>query len=283
MVFGVSAWSYYTTGFDLFHVTDEAKKAGFEAFEVLDLPCPDEEAIDYAHRLRAHCEEIGLPILSAANTADFLNGSDGNLQAEIDRLCRKVDVAEALGIHLMRHDVCWHPPEDRPDMTFDEALPRLAQGCRAVTEYAAARGVRTMTEDHGQFAQGIVNMRRLVEAVNHPNYGILLDIGNFMCVDDSPLQAVKELLPLTFHVHCKDFHRLDAGEDPGEGFFRSKGGQWLRGAIIGHGQAQVKECLKALKDGGYNGAMMLEFEGIEDALTGIRIGYDNMKRYWEQV
>ena len=33
----------------------------------------------------------------------------------------------------------------------------------------------------------------------------------------------------------------------------------------------------------YNGVLSIEFEGIEDPLTGIEIGFENLKSYVEQV
>ncbi len=284
MLFAVSAWSYHTTDLNLFQMADEAKKAGFDAIEVLDLPCEEAQAIDFAKRFRAHCDEIGLGIVSAANFADFVNGSNGDLDKEISRVCRKVDVAQALGISMMRHDAAWGAPQDQPDASFEDMLPRIIKGCRAVTEYAAARGIRTMTENHGQFAQGGDRMKRLIEGVGHPNYGMLVDIGNFLSVDDPTVESVRNMMPYAFHVHCKDMHVLPStAADPGEGFFRSRAGAYLRGAIIGHGNVDVKGCLREVKNAGYDGALVLEFEGMEDTMTALRIGLANMQRYWNEI
>ncbi|MBQ3093644.1 MAG: sugar phosphate isomerase/epimerase [Clostridia bacterium] len=283
MKFAVTAWSYHQTGLDLFAMADHAKKIGFDAFEVLDLPCPVEEELDYAKRFRAHCDEIGLEIVSAAVAGDFLNGCDGDLQAEIDRLCRKVDVAKALGVTKMRHDVTWRIPDSMPDATFEDVLPRLAEGARAVTEYAQKLGIRTMTENHGTVAQGWRRMVELVKAVNHPNYGILVDMGNCTWIDDVPVEAVREMMPYAFHVHCKDLIMFEAGTDKDTNFSPSISGRPRRGTIVGHGNVDVKACLAEVKKAGYDDVLVVEFEGLEESYHAIEASLLNVKRFWEAV
>jgi len=70
---------------------------------------------------------------------------------------------------------------------------------------------------------------------------------------------------------------------PGDGFFISRGGNFLRGTVIGHGDVPVVRCLRSLKQRGYDGWMAVEFEGMENCIEGIRIGYSNLKRFWESV
>ena len=48
MTYSVSAWSYAHAGIDLFTAIEHAKKAGFDAIELLDLPCGDEDEAEFA-------------------------------------------------------------------------------------------------------------------------------------------------------------------------------------------------------------------------------------------
>jgi inosose dehydratase len=45
---------------------------------------------------------------------------------------------------------------------------------------------------------------------------------------------------------------------------------YLRGAIFGHGDIDVRMILKTIKQSGYEGYISLEFEGLEDCLPGSR-------------
>ena len=61
----------------------------------------------------------------------------------------------------------------------------------------------------------------------------------------------------------------------------TRGGNYLRGAIIGHGDVPVLQCLRVIKNAGYNGYITVEFEGMEDCLKGIKSGLNTLKRIEE--
>ena len=63
---------------------------------------------------------------------------------------------------------------------FEAALPQIAEGCRAVTEYAAKFGIKSSIENHGFLVQDSDRCEKLMKTVNHPNFGWLIDIGNFL-------------------------------------------------------------------------------------------------------
>ena len=262
-------------------VISQAKTLGFEVVEFSTIAVPAGKTLPgFAAELRQEAGRVGIPIVNYTIGADFISGSDGDLRAEIERVRREVDVAAILGAPGMRHDAtAGFPAGHTGPKGFDAALPRLAEGCRAVTEYAAAKGIKTMVENHGFFCQDSARVERLVNAVAHPNFGVLIDIGNFVCVDEDPAVAVGRLARYASHVHAKDFHiKPGTLPVPGEGWFVSRGGNFLRGSIVGHGDVPVVPCLRALKRVGYDGVLSIEFEGLEDPLTGIRIGRDNLLR-----
>lgn len=259
----------------------KAKAMGFDVveFSAFNLPSgvsPEE----HADRLRAAAESAGIPIANYTIGADFLNGSNGDLAAEIARVRGEVDIARRLGAPGMRHDATrGFAADHQGPRSFDAALPRLVEGCRAVTEYAAGFGIRTMVENHGFFCQDSERVEKLVCAVGHPNFGTLVDMGNFICADENPATAVGRVMPYAFHCHAKDFH-LKPGTQPfpGEGWNLSRGGGFWRGAIIGHGDVPVLQCLRAMRRAGYDGVLSIEFEGLEDPLQGIALGQKNLRR-----
>ncbi len=263
-------------------VIAKAKEMGFDVIEFSTLAVPEGKTLpDFARELRDEAARVGIPIANYTIGADFLRGSGGDLKAEIERVRREVDVAEILGVPGMRHDASggW-PPDHAGPKSFAAAVPRLAEGCRAVTEYAAAKGIRTMVENHGYFCQDSIRVEQLVTAVDHPNFGVLIDMGNFICADDDPPTAVGRLMPYAFHCHAKDFHLKPGTEPfPGAGWAVSRGGNYWRGAIIGHGNVPIVQCLRVMHRAGYKGVLSIEFEGMEDVLTGIRIGLENLRRF----
>ena len=263
-------------------VIGKAKEMGFDVIEFSGLKVPEGQSKEsFAEKVREECARIGIEMGNYTIGADFINGSGGNLEAEIERIKEEVKIAKILGASGMRHDATTgFLPGHAGPKGFDNALPILVKGCRVVTEFAKSMGIRTMVENHGYFCQDSDRVEKLVNGVNNENFGILVDMGNFLCVDEEPARAVGRLAPYAFHVHVKDFHiKPGTGANPGAGWFKSRAGNYLRGAIIGHGEVPVVQCLEILKKAGYDGAISIEFEGLEEPLEGISIGLENLKRY----
>ncbi len=286
MKFGVSSYSFqrlYNENFTQLDAAKEAKQMGFDFFELAELIVPEgKDKLEYAKEFAKACKEIGIALGNYTIGADFLNSVTGSIDGEIERLQSEIDVAAALGCTGVRHDATagFRPTSSEQGKSFPNALPYLIQGYRAVTEYAAEFGIRTMIENHGTFCQESQRVEQIVSGVNHPNFGALIDIGNFLCADENPAYAVGRMACMAFHVHAKDFIVKSGNEpDPGECFFQSRGGNYLRGTIIGHGAVPVVQCLKVLKNNGYDGDIAIEYEGNEDVKEGIRIGLANLKRF----
>ncbi len=288
MKIGVSSYSYQkliSSGKETqLSIMKIAKDMGFDAIEFIDLTPPDgvSEA-EYAALLKEESDKLGLPIVAYTVGANML--AEHGVDAEVERLCKKVDIACILGAKLMRHDAAWSAPSETKSFSgFEQVLPVLADGCRRVTEYACTKGVTTMIENHGFFCQDSCKVEKIITTVANPNFGALIDIGNFCCADEESNKAVGNLANYAKHVHAKDFH-IKSGNalNPGSGFFKSRGGNYLRGAIIGHGDIPVYQCLKILKDSGYDGYVSVEFEGLEDCVDGIKIGAQNLKNMIDMI
>ena len=196
---------------------------------------------------------------------------------------KKVDVAVILGATVMRHDVCWRLTGKGEGRTFDSMLPTIAKAAREITEYAAARGVRTCSENHGYIAQDSDRVERLVNAVAHDNYGVLVDMGNFACADEDSAMAVSRLAPLAFHAHAKDFTKRSFYEGPARGYFQTRACNYLKGEAVGEGDIPVKQCIAILKRAGYDGFLSIEYEGSGDCIEGIKAGFANLTRFLAEL
>ncbi len=258
----------------------KAKEIGFEAIEFVDiLPPEGTTSEEYARILATECGKQGIKISCFTFGADFILGSNGDTQAEIERVKKMIDIAEILGVNIVRHDAT--RGDGRP---FDTILPLLSDACREITIYAAAKGIRTTVENHGYFCQDSERVEKLYRMVAHENFGLLGDMGNFLCADEAPEKAFARIAPYIFYVHAKDFH-VKSGllPNPGQGYFESRSRNYLKGTIVGHGDVPVTQCLRILKNVGYDGFMAIEFEGMEEPITGITVGLENLKRYLEEI
>jgi sugar phosphate isomerase/epimerase len=279
MQIGVSSYSFsklFTQeAYTLFDAIEYAGKTGFDAIEFTDIaPKAGRDAADLARDLGAACKAAGLDVTCYAVYADFLYGSGRDMKKETERIKGCVDTARLLGASRMRHDATWGLKDAFYGRTWKDAVKAMAPAIREVAGYAEGFNIKTMTENHGYFLQDSYRMEELVLAVDHPNYGLLVDMGNFMCADETSVNALARVMPYAFHVHAKDFLWKSGTEPkPDDSWFPTRAGNHLRGTILGHGVVSVSQCLMYIKNSGYQGAVSLEFEGSEEPLEAIARGY----------
>ena len=281
MKIGVISYSFshymQETGCNYLKICDLAAKMGYDAIEFIDLlpEISGRPALDAAKEIAEHAAKRNLTIAAYTVGANLLADDP---KAEIARLKGCVDVARALGAPVMRHDCCWGPRKGMR-YTWQDAVAETAPRIREITEYAAENGVITCTENHGTFIQDSNRVETLIRTVNHPNYGWLVDIGNFICADEDSLHALGIAAPYAVHAHIKDFLWKKGTEpNPGRGWFQSRGGNYVRGTIVGNGVIPVAQCVQMLKNAGYDGTVSVEFEGLEENLPALEISLEYLKK-----
>lgn len=281
MKLGVSSYSFrkyiMETHCDYFKICDIAKEIGFDGIEFVNLDTKDwgitDDPIKTAGEIREYCKKIGLDIIAYTVGANFLAE---NIEAEMERIKGCIDVAAELGAPLMRHDVCYALPSD-PAYSYREAIRDMKDNISAISDYAKSKGIKTCSENHGYIFQAPERVEELIRAVGNPNYGWLCDMGNFLCADCDPVKSVTIASRYAIHVHAKDF-LYKSGELPRpDGFFKTIGENHIRGTVVGHGIVPVAQCIRILKNAGYDAYVSLEFEGMEDNIPALKAGYNYLR------
>lgn len=240
--------------------------------------------------VKQRAADAGLELVNYSVLADLLK--DGEEQeAEIKRVCHEVDIASELGLPRMRHDISAfrRPLNQNTLRDFDSLLPQMVDAAARISRYAKTRGVKTLIENHGFFVNGCDRVERVLNGVGSENYGLLLDTGNIVCVDEDPVVAAAQLAYRCEMVHLKDFYvrHRDPGDctqfDCAGSWFRSRGGKYLRGAILAQGDLDIYAMLKSLKTVGYSGPVVIEFEGLEDPQYATAVSLQNAQRIWDEV
>ncbi|MFC4597290.1 sugar phosphate isomerase/epimerase family protein [Cohnella hongkongensis] len=285
MKLGVSSYSLWQAvqkgELDLVGVVGKVAELGGEHVEIVPLGLDLTANPELVERVRNRAAEAGIEISNYAIGANFAGLDDEAFAREIDRVKREVDVAAALGVKLMRHDVA--NSADTSIRQFMADLPRLVEACRAIADYAKPLGITTSIENHGYYVQASDRVQAIVHEVARDNFRTTLDIGNFVCVDEHPLVGVRNNAKLASIVHVKDFYIRSAESDPGEGWFRSANGAYLRGAIAGQGDLDTRGALRIVKESGFDGYLSIEFEGMEPCLQATKIALDNTRRFWNEI
>lgn len=225
-------------------------------------------------------KDVGLDIASYTIGANFIQETEVAYQAEIERVKREVDIGGALGVKLMRHDAGSRPKEDTSVRQLNEDLPKIIAACQQVADHAKQYGITTSVENHGFHMQGSERVQRLVLGVDRDNYRTTLDVGNFLCADEDPVVATRNNIEFASMIHMKDFYVRD--KNPGEGWFMSRYGRYLRGAIVGQGDLDIYTIIRIIKESGYDSYISIEFEGMEECRQGSRIGMANVRRIWDE-
>lgn len=261
----------------LFDAIDWAAENGAECMELVPFAFKFEDddgniKRDYIKQVKSHAKDAGVELVNYSILADFCSDDREVLKAAIERVKHHVDIAAELEVPRMRHDVtAFRRPRGENNLVdFDRLLPQLTESALCVTEYAAKKGVVTLLENHGFFANGCDRVERLMNAVNHPNYRLLLDTGNIACVDEDPTVASVRLAKYADMIHLKDFYirkREPTGAtefDCAGNWFRSMAGRFLRGSILGQGDLDMPEIAANIIASGYDGNIAIEFEGMEE-------------------
>ena len=157
----------------------------------------------------------------------------------LDFLERAVDIAAALEAEAVSF---WAgAPVDAP--SDDEAFARLADGCTALCGYAESVGVRLAFEpEPGMLVETMDAFARLAAAVNHPQFGLTLDVGHIHCLGDGDIaRRIGEWRDRLFNVHIEDMRRGRHDH-----------------LFFGEGEIDFPPVLRALEQAGYAGPVNVE-------------------------
>ena len=261
-----------------FETIAKAKELGFDAIEFTTIDGEShEERLKNAKKYREEAEKLGMIINAYTIGANLFKEDKAEATEEIERLKKELLVAKELGAPLMRHDVCYTLSKTGNGRSFDLMLPTIAKNARELTEYAQTLGIKTCSENHGFIAQDSDRVERLYNAVNHENYGLLVDMGNFACADENSATAVSRLAPYAIHAHAKDF--IIRKERFGRCQLETRGCNYIGGVAVGEGDIPVKQCLAILKKAQYEGFLSIEYEGCDDCIDGIKRSLENLKKF----
>lgn len=271
---------------DILDVVEWIADNGGEHMEIVPYGFTLVDNIELADAVREKAKEVGIELSNYALPGNFVQETEEEFEQEVARLKEHVDLIHRMGIKHMRHDVIAFslPPEKRTIAHFEESLPKIVEGSQRIADYAAQFGITTTIENHGAAVQHSDRVQRVIQTVDRPNFKTTLDIGNFLCVDEDPIVGVKKNLPYASLIHFKDFYIRPFDQNPGGGkWFRTANDNYLRGAIVGQGDINIRTIVKLIKDSGYDGYVTLEFEGMEECREASRIGMENLKRLWDEA
>jgi len=192
----------------------------------------------YLASLRHFAYKQGMPFSGLAIGADLCQSDETKRKDTLETVRKWVDATELLGASHLR--------------VFGDKLPAGAtdqQGVQWVVEtfkpacdYAATKGIILGLETHSGLSTKAANIVEILRRVDSPYAGCNLDISNFR---ENPYEQIEACLPYATHTHIRDFY----------GEHRTP--------------LDLDRVWQSFARSGYKGYMSAEYEGEEDAMTGV--------------
>jgi len=213
---------------------------------------------DYLRRIRMQALKRGLVLSYIGVSTNFGKPRD-QLEDEVNTTRHWIDIAEFMGIPLVRVFAAWIPEGDTEEAVWVRMIPCLKE----VAEHGEKKGVVVglHNHNHGCVTRTGKDVRRIIEAVDNPYFSHILDTGQYIGSpgasgsrgkEDPSLNfygSIEETAPLTVHVRCK-IYRIQTGEE-----------QWL----------DYPRIFEILRNVDYNGWLSIVYEGqdVEEEATAV--------------
>jgi sugar phosphate isomerase/epimerase len=180
----------------------------------------------------------------------------------------------------------------RPGISVEQGLSLAAGSIVACLPYAEEHGITLILENHykddfweyPEFAQKTDLFCRLVDAIDHPYFGVNFDPSNAYLAGESPLDLLRRILPRVRTMHASDRYLTEGtlddlrSEEAGSlGYVRR-----LKHGEIGKGLNDYDALFSELKKGGFNGWISIEdgVEGIDQLSRSVSFLRKKIADYW---
>ncbi|HSV74482.1 MAG TPA: sugar phosphate isomerase/epimerase family protein [Chthonomonadales bacterium] len=257
MKLGLAAFSFrdHLTGrheprMTLEDFVDRASALGVDAVEPTEYYFPKPVTTEYIARLKRRCFLQGLDISGSPMGNVFTHPAGPARDAQLSAVKAWVDRCVELGAPCVRV----FAGAQQPGQTLEQAQRCVIESMEAACEYAGTRGVMLALENHGGIVAEADGLLAIVRAVRSEWCGVNLDTGNFRT--DDPYADLAKCARYTVMVQVKT-------EVQPRGRPRVEADLARKAAI--------------LRDAGYRGYVVLEYEAAEPPLTAVPRWLDRLR------
>ena len=201
----------------------------------------------YLSEVKGMLDENNFDRVYAWGHPDGLEG--GKNEAAYDEMVDHIEYANAIGAKVMRvvgSSLMFRFEDHGPQI---EKLSRMFTNAMKVAD---KYGIKLADENHIDYNAD--EMLELIHNVNHPNFGINFDTGNFMRVLDDPIQGMEKLARFTFSTHVKDL-KINPQAAVNDWYFFSC-------TPVGDGIVDNQKLAQLLKDANYEGFLAMEIDTL---------------------
>lgn len=237
----------------------------------LVLDCGEERLNEVKRTFERH----DMPLLYAATGNDFTLETEEEVQAQIEKVCRVIELCAKLGIRWVRIFAGFSPAEEVEGARMERLLQALDRVCGKARE----ENVQLVLETHGGVrpcGEGVEHFHSvstrydLLEQLAEkcpPDLWFLLDPANLQAAGEDPVRCYRLLKGRIAYIHAKEFVPLPNGG--------------LRPAGCGAGAFDWTAFFEQIHD--YEGPVMIEYEEPADVEQGMRESLALLRRTLQQT
>jgi sugar phosphate isomerase/epimerase len=262
-----SYWHFKGDKFPIEKVIDEAAALGLEGIDVLHRQMESEDNA-YLQKLKKHAFVNGIAMTCLSIHQGFVTPDKEELKKHVDHTNQCIELAYKMGIPCLRLNTGrWNTIKSFDDLmknrgiepilpgyTEDDGYKWCVDGIQQCLKKAEECGVLLALENHWGLGSTPEGMIRIQDTVNSPWLGLLMDTGNFL---EDPYDKLKMIAPRASFVQAKTYYG---------------GGEWYSLEL------DYDRIVKILKDVNYHGYISIEFEGKEDAKSGVRKSVELLRK-----
>lgn len=239
--------------------------------------------------LRKKVESHGMKIPMLCCSPDFTHPDPAYRKTEIKKQKSWIDMIHALGGEYCRV----LSGQRRPGLTIEKGIQYTVECISECLTYAQPLGIKLNIENHykddfwlyPEFAQKMDVFCAIVNAINHPHFGVNFDPSNAFLAGDDPLRLLYEIADRVITMHASDrylasgtIEDLRKMEDGSQGY-----AQILRHGEIGKGLNDYDALFSELKRVGFHGWISIEdgVDGFDQLERSVQFVKQKIKQYWK--
>jgi len=261
-----SYWHFRTEKVPIETVMDKAAEIGVAGVDILhrQMELEEKAPLDaagraYLRKLKRHAFTNGLGVCCVSTHQSFVKPKREEIMENVEHTKKCIEIAYELGCPSIRINTGrWGTAKDfdelmanrgvepvLPGYTEDDGFKWCIEGITGCLAKAQECGVVLALENHWGLARTPEGLLRILNSIQSPWLGGLMDTGNFLFppYKEAAYDKLAQIAPKAVYVQAKTY--------PG-------GGEWYELNI------DYKRIAKVLADAGYGGWVSLEMEGKQD-------------------
>jgi sugar phosphate isomerase/epimerase len=274
---GISTYSYWhfrPPKVSIETVIEKSAGIGVSGVDILHRQMDIEEKAPFDAAGRAYCNKLkrlafthGIDLICVSTHQNFVSPKPEVITENVEHTKKCIEIAYQLGVPCIRINTGrWNTVDFDTLManrgiepilaghTEEEGFKWCIDGIQRCLAKAEECGVILALENHWGLARTPEGLLRIVNAINSPWLGVLMDTGNFL---ENPYPKLEQIAPKTVFVQAKTYYG---------------GGEWYTLDLDYEGVAKI------LAGANYSGYVSLEFEGKENPDVAVPKSIDVLRK-----